>query len=343
MRTVGISNRTRYWQQYVFSHAPEGYRYRRMVDIPWHALKVRQQFLAHTKLFLPLRRADLYHTYNSVVANRAPWVVEVESRIPRYDPWRDDHALYRWGSRRLASRDCRALIFTSQQAMGLNRERLVAQGVDPAKMTVVYRAVESYEPVRDPGRPFTILFAGNAFYRKGGVELLKAFQRLGRSDARLVIISRLEVDWGPKPDAATIAWTKRSIADDPRIELLGELPHRAVVERMRRADVFVATTFADPFNNTILEAMGTGCPVIVSRMGSIPEMVDEGRNAFMVGVDERESDDIAGEVEVHLRGLMDDTALRERMGKASLEVVRERFSIAARNARLKAIYDRALA
>lgn len=342
MRTVGISNRTRYWQQYVFSQPPEGYRYQRMFDIPWHTLKVKQQFLAHTKLFFPGRHADLYHTYNSVVANRAPWVIEVESKLPRYDPWDERNALYRWGLRQLASSDCKALIFTSRNTLDMNRQRLVDRGIDPSKMHVIYRAVEQYSPIRPAGAPFTVLFAGNAFYRKGGVELLKAFLRLGRSDARLEIVSTLEVDWGVKPDAETIAWAERTIADDPRISLQRGLPHRALIERMRHADVFVTTTFADPFNNTVLEAMATGCPIISSRTSSIPEIVQEGRNGYLVDVD-RSSDEIAETIAEHLQRFFDDQALRSGFSAASLEVVRERFDIAVRNAQLKALYDKALA
>ena len=196
MRTIGISNRTRYWQHYVFGHPPEGYRYVRALDTPWHVLGVDHFFLRHTKLFLPLPRVDLYHTYNGIVVNRHPWVIEVESFMPRFGPWDEGHALYRWGQRRLASKDCKALIFTSQHTLAMNQERLVRAGVDPGKMQVIYRAVERYTPVAEPDRPFTILFAGNAFYRKGGVELLKAFRSLDRPDIRLEIVSTLEVDWG---------------------------------------------------------------------------------------------------------------------------------------------------
>ena len=60
MRVVGISNRTRYWQHYVFSNPPEGYRYERMLDVPWHMLRVNNQFLAHTKFFFPFKRVLLW-------------------------------------------------------------------------------------------------------------------------------------------------------------------------------------------------------------------------------------------------------------------------------------------
>ena len=340
MRVVGISNKTRYWQHYVFSNPPEGYRYSRMIDVPWHVLRVRNQFLAHTKCFLPLKRADLYHTYNSVVANHRPWVIEVESYLPRYRPMKEGHPLFKWGQRRLASDDCKWLVFTSENTLRMNREGLAAVGVDPAKMVVVYRAVEQYLPGdKDPGR-FTILFAGNGFYRKGGIELLKAFQRLGRSDAQLWIVSTLEVDWGTEPAPEEVAWAERTIAEDPRITLHRGIPHGSLL--LRRAHVFVSTTFADPFNNTILEAMGAGLPVICSDVSSLPEIVKDERNGWLLPVQGRTSDAIADDIVEHLHRLMDDAGLLRTMSDASFAVVREKFDIRIRNERFGRLYDQAL-
>ncbi|MBL0043483.1 MAG: glycosyltransferase family 4 protein [Flavobacteriales bacterium] len=342
MRIVGISNKTRYWQHYCFSNPPDGYRYSRMVDLPWHVLGVKNQFLSHTKLFFPLKPADLYHTYNSVVANRRPWVIEVESYLPRYKPMSESHPLFKWGQRRLASDDCKTLLFTSEYTARMNRDKLIAMGVDPAKMTVLYRAVEQYQPgEKDPQR-FTILFAGNGFYRKGGTELLKAFQRLGRADAQLWIVSTLEVDWGVFPKAEDIAWVERTIADDPRITLHRGVPHERLLQLMRRAHAFVSTTFSDPFNNTVLEAMGAQLPVISSNVSSIPEIVEHGRNGWLIPVTDRTSDAIADDICAHLRTWMDDDPIYRRMCSESLSIVREKFDLRVRNARLERIYDLAL-
>ena len=342
MRTIGISNRTRHWQHYVFSHPPDDYRYLRGLDIPWHLLPVRNHFLLHTKWFASPWKYDLFHTYNSIVANHRPWVVEVESHFPRYGVMAPSHPLYKWGQRRLAHSDCKWIIFTSENTFRMNRDKLAGMGVDPGKMMVVYRAVEQFDPLPKDDSRFTILFAGNAFYRKGGVELIKAFQWLGRSDARLVVISSLEVDWSVRPDADTIAWVERTIQDDARIELHRGLPHDQVLKLMRQAHVYVSTTFADPFNNTVLEAMGAQLPVISSRVSSIPEMVEDGRNGWLVEVSGVDSDQIADAVRDKLRILIDDERKLREMGSQSRNIVRDKFDIAVRNRQIKQLYDRAL-
>lgn len=343
MRVVGISNKTRYWQHYAFSNPPDGYRYSRMADVPWHVLKVSNQFLAHTKLFHPLKKADIYHTYNSIVVNHRPWVIEVESYLPRYKPMPENHFLFRWGLKRLRSNECKALIYTSENTMCMNRDRLIAEGVDPAKMHVIYRAIEQYRPGEKSKDAFTILFAGNGFYRKGGIELLKAFQRLGRADARLVIVSTLEVDWGTTPTAGEVAFAERTIAENERIALHRGLGHGALLQEMRKAHVFVSTTFADPFNNTVLEAMGAQLPIISSRVSSIPEMVEHEGNGWLLQVADRSSDAIADEIAERLRQLMDDDALLQRMGDRSLAITREKFDLRVRNRRIAEVYDKALA
>jgi glycosyltransferase involved in cell wall biosynthesis len=343
MLTIGISHKTRYWQHYCFGHPPAGHRYLRMADVPWHIMGIRSEVLANTKFFLPIPGPDLYHTYNAVVVNPRPWVVEAESYMPRFQHMDMRHPVYRWAMRRLAGDRCKAMLFTSRCTFDLNREKLIAAGVDEAKMSVVYRAVERFGPQgRDPGH-FTILFAGNGFYRKGGPELLKAFQLLGRKEARLVIISALETDWGVFPTSEEVAWAERTIAGHPHITLYRRLPHAMLIARMRAADVFVSTTFADPFNNTVLEAMGCSLPVITSNIGALPEVVVEGRNGWMLSVKDRPSEAIAEEIAMRLRQWMDDPGHRLRMGEESALIAKEKFDIGVRNAMLTQIYDRALA
>ena len=115
-----------------------------------------------------------------------------------------------------------------------------------------------------------------------------------------------------------------------------------LLQLMRKAHVFVSTTFADPFNNTILEAMGAQLPIISSDISSIPEIVEHERNGFLLPVADRSSEQIAEDIAQHLTKLMDDTELLNRFGAGSYAVVREKFDIQVRNRQLKDLYDRAL-
>jgi glycosyltransferase involved in cell wall biosynthesis len=71
-------------------------------------------------------------------------------------------------------------------------------------------------------------------------------------------------------------------------------------------------------------------------------MVDDGRNGILLPVEGLSSDSIADAIAQELKRLMDDAKALQDMGRASLEVVRERFDISVRNRQLKVLYDRAL-
>lgn len=334
---IGISNKTRFWQDYVFSHPPDGCKYERALDMPWHVLGVNDQFLLHTKYFLPQRRFDLFHTYNSVVVNKRPWVIEVESYLPRYKPMRQERRLFQWGRQQLASKYCKQLIFTSKRALRLNRSELEEAGVDPAKMSVVYRAVQQYTSKHEQHDTFNILFAGNGFYRKGGMELLRVMEALPHKELRLTIVSSMEVDWAVFPTQTELEWVARMLRD-PRITLLQGLPHGQLIEHMQAAHLFVSTTWSDPFNNTILEAMACGTPVLCSNISSLPEIVEEGRNGYLFDVERLTRQEVVEQLQEKVLALFNDRELLADLAKGSAQIVQEKFSLAARNKALRHVY-----
>jgi glycosyltransferase involved in cell wall biosynthesis len=286
LQTVGHFSATRYWQKYVFNHAPEGYRYRRAVDVPVSRLGFKSRFARQTKWVLPLPFYHLYHTYNAIIPWNVPWVVEVESQIPRYGKLDESSRLFQWGIDRLRSDACRHIIFTSEATRQLNEDNFLQWGISSEKCSVVYRAVElgNYRAPSTNG-PLRLLFAGNAFYRKGGLELLQAFEQLSHLDIRLHIISSFDVDWAVKPTQEDKAYVDRTIAKHDAITVESNVPHDRVIEAMQEADVFVATTHADPFNNTVLEAMSCGCAVVVSRERALDEIIGPATKYFTTDVD----------------------------------------------------------
>jgi len=337
-KIIGYSAHTRYWQQYVFQHPPEGYRYTRAIELPKQL--VRKTWQKNTRLFFPVKPIDLYHVYNCIVVNRKPWVVEVEDVIPRYGNIPKDSKVFQYGIQRLRSADCKKIIFVSEHARNNALEELASWGVPPEKSTVVYRAVECYEPLEKPKDYIQILFVGNGFFRKGGYEVLKAFQVIENPDIRLVIISRLEVDWRIYPTDEEIAEAKKIIANDSRISLLSDLSHHEVIDWMRRSHIYISPTYADPFNNTVLEAMGCGLPVISSTASALPEMVKHGENGWLLDMNTLSSKEVIKEINIYLIELIQDSGNTsiKAMGMNSLQIAKEKFSIQNRNEQLSRIY-----
>jgi len=276
------------------------------------------------------------------VVNRKPWIVEVEDVIPRYGNLPKDSQVFQYGIRRLRSDDCKKIIFVSEHARNNALEELSSWGIPPEKSTVVYRAVECYEPLEKPTDYIQLLFAGNGFFRKGGYEVLKAFQAIKNPDIRLVIISRLEVDWRIYPTDEEIAEAKKIIADDSRITLLSDLPHHEVVDWMRRSHIYVSPTYADPFNNTVLEAMGCGLPVITSTASALPEMVKHGQNGWLLDMNALSREEIIDQLSQYLVQMIEDQELRRKIGTNGFLLTKTKFFIKTRNERLTSIYSNSI-
>jgi sugar transferase (PEP-CTERM/EpsH1 system associated) len=109
-----------------------------------------------------------------------------------------------------------------------------------------------------------------------------------------------------------------------------------VPELMRGFDVFVLPSLGEGISNTILEAMATGLPVVATRVGGNPELVDDGETGALVPSGDVQA--LAAALRAHVRHL--DRS--RRLGAEARRRVEERFSIAAMVAGYLGVYDAAL-
>jgi glycosyltransferase involved in cell wall biosynthesis len=155
-------------------------------------------------------------------------------------------------------------------------------------------------------RPVRALFVGGDFRRKGGDLLLSAFRKALRGSVQLHLVTRDEV-----PQEEGVFVYRDLTPNDPRLRDL-----------YARADLFVLPTVADCFSLASLEAMATGLPVITTRVGGIPEIVEHGRSGFLI--DPGDEDGLV----LALRDLVGSVDLRARMGAEGRRIVESRFDAA---------------
>lgn len=94
-----------------------------------------------------------------------------------------------------------------------------------------------------------------------------------------------------------------------------------LVQLYSLADVFVAPSIWDePLGLVILESMSCETPVVVTRKGGIPLAVKDGKNGFFVKP--RNATDIVEKV----NKLLDNDALRAKLGQTARKIAVERFS-----------------
>ena len=115
--------------------------------------------------------------------------------------------------------------------------------------------------------------------------------------------------------------TRDQVPDTPNVVVhRGLTPNSPELVRLyQRCDAFVLPTRADCFSLVAMEAMSCGLPVVISRLGGIPEIVGDGVTGFLL-----EPDDY-GSLALRLDQLASDADLRRRMGEAALARARERF------------------
>ncbi len=124
----------------------------------------------------------------------------------------------------------------------------------------------------EPGRPFTIGYAGRLVPEKGIHTLYEAIRQLPEIHVRIA---------GDGPLAELLG-------RDPHYELLGTLPRGEMRQFWQSIDVLVVPSLTTPrwaeqFGRVIVEAMAAGIPVIGSSSGAIPEVIGEAGMIFPEG------------------------------------------------------------
>ncbi len=133
-----------------------------------------------------------------------------------------------------------------------------------------------------------------------------------QSGVRLVMCG----DGPERADAEALA-AKLGIADS--VTFVGKQPQSQVREYLSVADLLLLPSQSESFGLTALEAMACEVPVIATRVGGIPELVEDKGCGYLF-----EIGDVDGMAAASLRVLSED-AERERLGRRGREIAVSRF------------------
>lgn len=210
-------------------------------------------------------------------------------------------------------------------------DRLVGfQGVKPEVVhSGVDRAWFEIPPSASPHtRPY-LLYVGNVKPHKNLGRLLEAFRQLAsRTHCDLLILGKNE---GFLSGDGSV----RAAADQlaPRVQLVGALPQELLRRYMSHAEALVLPSLYEGFGLPPLEAMACGCPAIVSRVASLPEVCGDAAVYF----NPLDSASIASAI---LR-VLEEPALRESLRCRGLDRAR-RFTWESSTQQTLAIFERVL-
>jgi L-malate glycosyltransferase len=107
-----------------------------------------------------------------------------------------------------------------------------------------------------------------------------------------------------------------------------------IEDYLQVADIGLFTSETESFCLSILEAMCFGCPSVSTRVGGIPELVEENQSSLLIPFGDVAA--LAGALE----SLIDDKIRRSDLGRAAQARARERFSAEVIVPRYEALYRR---
>lgn len=180
-------------------------------------------------------------------------------------------AFYEWATpRAYESADIVFVLSPAYQELvarrGARNVVVVPNGVDPEDLAV--------RPVRPPAPPLRLLYVGRLALEKGIGVLLEAMQMV-RADVTLDVV-------GGGPLEAEV----RSRAAGERIRFLGQRPHAELGAIYAAHHVLCVPSLSEPFGLVIIEALARNTPVIASKTGGIPSIVEHRFNGLLVPPDD---------------------------------------------------------
>lgn len=235
----------------------------------------------------------------------------------------------------------RDLFAYATAVVGVSRamvERLVALGAP--REIVHYRPYgvdcDRFSHAKPADAAPTFLAVGR-FVRKKAPDLtLRAFAKVHRQrgDARLRMI-------GTGPLLEECQALSRQLDVEEAVKFDGARPHEAVAEALQHARAFVQHSIVAPNGdsegtpNTVLEAASCGLPVVATRHGGIPDVVEHGVTGFLV--EEGDVDEMAQ----HMVSLVDSPPLAAKLGTAGRQRILSEFRMDLSMRKLLTILERA--
>lgn len=202
-------------------------------------------------------------------------------------------------------------------------------GVDSKKIQKPYFKTNSYR----------LLFVGRLEKRKGMQELVDAMPRILSSNYRITIDIIGKDCFQAPGDTSYIDYFHKVVPSElrGRVKFHGFVDERKLQDFYADCDVFIAPSRYESFGLIFLEAMVYGKPVIGTRAGGIPEIINDGQNGLLIDINN--SDQIASAV----LSLFSDNNLRMKLGMHAYKDVRNRFSVENMAQKSLEVYNKAIA
>lgn len=207
------------------------------------------------------------------------------------------------------------------------KEQLVKAGVSKEKIIVRYLGIDTERFTPDASAreewtrrfnlpPGQVIASTVSYLRpfKNPDILVEAFRELKTRNVPV----RLFVAGGGEMLSSLQEMSKRLDVED-YIHWLGNVPDPKGV--LQASDMFLLVSTGEAFGLVLAEAMACGVPIVGTRSGSLPEVVEEGETGLLVAP--RNAEELA----TAIQALSTDATLRHKMSAQALERVKDHFTV----------------
>jgi glycosyltransferase involved in cell wall biosynthesis len=226
------------------------------------------------------------------------------------------------------------------------RNWLIEQGVKERKIEIIRNGIvvpprvgERPQPVgvhREFGIPMgtpVCACIGRVVSGKGIDCYLRAARIVAdrRPDVRFLMIGARSVEGNYQPQLELLA---RELNLEHRVIFTGQ--RHDVPEILREVDIVVHPSLTEGLSNVILEAMAAGIPVIATRVGGNPELVEDGGTGYLVSVGD------AGQIANAICRLLEQPHMARAFGETARQRVIDEFAMNRMLSRTEDLYLRVL-
>lgn len=276
-------------------------------------------------------RADIVqssHFYTNIYAGIAGRILGIRSiGAVRNDLWSELAAHGYLGKLQMALPDF--LIVNSELA----HQRTIDKGVSAQRVALLSNVVEIESEIRPEGNNgvINLLFVGRLHEDKNPSRFIRLASIITKMMPELSVRFRI-VGGGPL-ESRLVMLAKELNVPENRLEFTGIRFDMA--EIYRSSDVLISTSVREGTANVILEAMAYGLPVVATKVGGTPQIVNA-ESGILVEPDDN------GQLEKAVERLLKSESLRRQMGACGREYVKKHHSVEMLSHELPKIYEELL-
>ena len=327
-----IFSEGRRWQKYILGKM-NGFllRYLPLLSV-WFEYIIHRNTISKITMLARRKNIDLIHLNNQMALNFMGVFVAKSLSIPCVSHLRTFNS---YGLNNSKISYTKKIMINYIAISEQIKQHWVQKGLDSRNVDVVYNA---YQPSEDNDLQandvsdmseydgYKIIFVGRLIECKGIPFLVKGFEQIinNNINAKLFLVGDGEEENKLKEYISELNIKQHVVFFDYKTN-----PQAFI----RKADLLVLPSSEEGFGRVLLEAMDVGTPVIGTRIGGIPEVIEHGTNGLLVDYGDIEA------LKKSIIEILEDKLLRKKLIQGGHEIVNLKFRVETYQEKLENIYD----